>query len=216
MRKLRRTLTLTFTLCALLFLLPAFFLAAHLHHAGTYMHSVTGVITEFSGNVPIIRYTVDGVEYQVQGSVSSTSQQVGNAYPLLVDPDAPARTVDPGLRVLVWVFGGIGGIMLAVTIIMNGTMSASERRIKALRDYGHKVPATVTSVRENRSISVGRQHPMVVEAHCSHPVTMEDVRLKTTLWQTALRPGDQVDALFDPMDEKKYALDLMEKDATPS
>ena len=213
MRKVRRILVLTFSLIGVIFLLTGLGVGAWLHQASAGMMAVTGTIADFSGSKPVMRYTVDGAEYQARGSVSSTSQRLGDNYPLLVDPADPARVADPGLRILVWVFGGLGAVMLLSAGGIQLVMSARERRREELLGYGRRVSATVTAVRENRSVSVGRRHPLVVEAQCAHPLTGESVTLRATVWQTALQSGDPVDALFDPVDEKKYALDLPEEDA---
>lgn len=212
MRKIRRTLVLTFSLIGVIFLLTGLGVGSWLHQSSAGMTAVTGTIADFAGSTPVVRYTVDGADYQARGNVSSTSQRLGDAYPLLVDPENPARVVDPGLCVLMWVFGGMGAAMLLAAGVAQLVMSARERRREALLGYGRRVSATVTAVRENRAVSVGRQHPLVVEAQCAHPITGASITLRATVWQTPLKSGDRVDALFDPVNEKKYALDLPDED----
>lgn len=212
MRKVRRILVSTFSLIGVIFLLTGLGVGGWLHQLSAGMTAVTGTIADFAGSDPVVRYTVDGADYQARGSVSSTSQRLGDAYPLLVDPENPARVVDPGLRVLVWVFSCFGAVMLLSAGGIQLVMSARERRREALLGYGRRVSATVTAVRENRAVSVGRRHPLVVEAQCAHPITGASITLRATVWQTALKSGDRVDALFDPVNEKKYALDLPDED----
>lgn len=110
------------------------------------------------------------------------------------------------------VFAAIGVFFAA----MGGGFLLYARHKRLLREelerFGIRVPATVTEIRVDRSVRINGRSPLRIMVQAQHPFTGEMKTLRgPRVWQTTLTPGDAVEALFDPQDEKKYAVLLPEK-----
>ena len=121
--------------------------------------------------------------------------------------------MDNTLPIVMWIFAGLGAFFAVLGLSISACMGAARRSREALLSYGLRARATVTAVTENKSVSMGSRHPCRVTATCVHPVTGQEVTLRShNLWTCALTPGQQVTVAFDPAREKKYAFDLQDEE----
>ena len=126
---------------------------------------------------------------------------------------AVGLTADPATdeAALKYIFPPIGAAMALAGLMPHGVALRAKRRREYLYGYGKMVRATVERVGQNYSITVNRRHPWVVRARCVHPLTGEDVLLKShSVWTDVPKEGEQVTIWFDPMNEKRYAFELEE------
>ena len=131
--------------------------------------------------------------------------------PMLADVDVwVGETPDElDLPVVGIVFAGIG---LIFTVLGVGFLLALLRR-KRLKEelltYGTRVTGTVADIRIDRAYQVNGRHPLRIMVQAQDPFTGETRTLRGPLvWETSLSTGDPAEVLFDPMDSKKYFVDL--------
>jgi len=153
-----------------------------------------------------------GVFFVVMGVVfmavcSDRLPQVFTAEVWLNDP--PDELALPIVGV---VFAAIGAFFAA----MGGgfLLYARHRRLlqEELERFGVRVPATVTELRVDRTVRINGRSPLRLLVQAQHPFTGATKTLRgPRVWETTLNPGDQVEVLFDPQDEKKYTVLLSDK-----
>ncbi len=113
-----------------------------------------------------------------------------------------------------YVFLPLGVAFLLATVAVWYFFSRAKHRREELLTWGTRVKAAVTEVRVNPNVRVNRRNPHVVLARCVHPVTRETVTLRShSVMDCTLQPGNTVDILFDPMNERRYVFDLQEESA---
>lgn len=113
------------------------------------------------------------------------------------------------LPIVGFVFAAIGGLFA----IMGGVMLLITRRQRRLHEellrFGTRVTGTVTDIRADHTVRVNGRSPLRLSVQAQHPYTGEMKELRGPLvWDTALSTGDAVEVLFDPQDEKRYAVEL--------
>ena len=152
-----------------------------------------------------------GVMFAVLGGVFISVS--GDDVVLLSDPDVwlfEHHNDEVALPMVGVVFAVLGGIFLAVGGVLLFLDRRSARRLRELQEYGERVPGTVTDITLDRTVSVNGNHPLIVHVTCRSP-RGGDVTVKSRrIWNTTLSTGDSVDVLFDPMDERRYAVDLQD------
>lgn len=105
------------------------------------------------------------------------------------------------------IFGVIGLLFLIAGVIMLLVLRRQRRLREELEQYGVRVTGMVTDVIVDRSYTVNGRHPLRVVVAAVQPGTVEERTLRSgPVWETPLAPGDAVDVLFDPMNEKKYVI----------
>lgn len=125
------------------------------------------------------------------------------------------NNTDPDLPIVGNVFFILGLVFLLTTVLVWYFISRSQRMRQELLTWGTRVTATVTDIRVNYSVKVNHRSPVVVYATCIHPVSREQVTLRShNLWNCVMESGQKVDIVFDPMNEKRYAFDIREEAAT--
>lgn len=175
------------------------------------MIPVEGTVIGWVDGYPLIAYDVNGLAYQMVGSINA-NPQIGDPYSLMVNPDNPADCRDQVFLILMWVFAAIGPILAAAGLIVHGCMGRRQQRREELLGYGRRAIGTVVSIKEVKNVSVGNRHPWVATATCVHPLTGESVTLRSHyLWTCSVVAGQHIDIAFDPMNEKKYAMDIREE-----
>lgn len=103
------------------------------------------------------------------------------------------------------VFGGLGVIFLAVTLLLELSLRRQARLRDELLTWGQRAAGTVMDVRVNRSIRVNGRSPLVAWVRVSFP--SGEVTLKSqNLWKACPAIGDAAEVLFDPMDERRYVI----------
>lgn len=173
---------------------------------------VTGVITGFtSGQMPIVTYSAQGYTGTVRSHTRISWQRLGDEVTVMVDPRDPSRVSDSSLRIVSIVFVCIGGVMLLACLVTAIAARAVRKKREELLVWGQRVTVTIDAINVNTMVTMMNRHPERLYAHCVHPVTGETVKLHShDLWKTPLQPGDRVDVLFDPMNEKRYVFDVRE------
>jgi len=131
--------------------------------------------------------------------------------PMLAEADVwVGETPDElDLPVVGVVFAGIG---LIFTVLGVGFLMALLRR-KRLKEelltYGTRVTGTVADIRIDRAYQVNGRHPLRIMVQAQDPFTGETRTLRGPLvWETSLSTGDPAEVLFDPMNPKKFFVDL--------
>lgn len=105
------------------------------------------------------------------------------------------------------VFGAIGLLFLVAGLIMLLIMWRQQKLRRELEQYGVRVTGMVTDITVDRAYEVNGRHPLRVLVQAGHPFTHEEQTLRSgPVWETTLSPGDPVDVLFDPQDEKKHVI----------
>ena len=209
---MRRMILLIMTILGVSFLIPTAVMLGIFRYQTADMVPVEGVIAAWDGDHPVIAYTMDGLECTATMSVSYTPHRpVGSPYRLMADPEHPGHAVDYFLVLMGGIFGAVAVITLAVGFIIWRVMGRRERMREELRQYGLRVTAVISELQINRSVRVNDRHPWVAVATCVHPSTREQVTVRShMLWDPTVAEGDQIDVFFDPMDERRYAMDIPE------
>lgn len=209
---MRRLILLILTIIGVAFLIPTIAMLGIFHQQTQGMIPVEGVIADWAGDRPVIAYAVDGQEYTAMMSVSSSVHwAVGSPYRVMVDPVNPTRASDYFFALMGGIFGVTAFILLATGFIISFIMRKNERRREDILQYGLRTAAIIVELRQNYSVRVNGRHPWVAIAVCTHPSTREEMTLQShMLWHPAVAEGDKVDVAFDPMDERRYAMDIPE------
>lgn len=209
---MRRMILLIMIILGLAFLIPTAVMLGIFHQQTQGMIPMEGAITYWDHDNPVVAYTVNDQEYIYHPSVSSSIHwPVGSPYRLMVDPEAPLRVTDYFLVLMAIIFGVVSLITLVIGFTIWSVMGRGERKREEILQYGLRTTAVVTELRQNRSVQVNGRHPWVAIATCTHPSTREEMTIKShMLWHPAIAEGDHIDVAFDPMDERKYAMDIPE------
>ena len=210
---MRRMILLIMTILGIAFLIPTAVMLGIFHQQTRGMIPVEGAIARWDGDRPVVAYTVDGQEYFYHSSVSYTPHwPVGSPFRLLADPDGPIRAADYFLALMGGIFGVIAVITLGIGVTIWSVMGRGQRRREEILQYGLRTTAVVTELKQNRSVQVNGRHPWVATATCVHPSTREEKTIKShLLWYPVIAEGDHIDVAFDPMDERRYAMDIREE-----
>lgn len=212
---MRRVVLLVLSIVGVAFLIPTVVMLGIFRHQTADMVPVEGAIAAWEGDTPVVSYEVDGEAYTARMSVSSTMHwAVGSPYRMFADPENPERVADYFLALLGGIFGVTALILLGTGWIIWFVMGRRESAREELFQYGLRASAVITELRENRSVTVNNRHPWVAVATCVHPTTREQVTLRSHMvWKPSVQVGDTVEAAFDPMDERRYALNIPEASA---
>lgn len=114
---------------------------------------------------------------------------------------------DLALSIVGTVFTALGVVFLLVTAILFLADVRRNRLREELLRYGTRVTGRITDVRVDHTIRVNHRSPLIAKVTCTLPsgeVTLKSPRL----WSVCPNPGDQVDVLYDPMDEKRYVIEF--------
>ena len=123
-------------------------------------------------------------------------------FPNLAAPDEDALMIG-------WTFLPLGLVFLAVGLGIHGVMKRAALRREELTAYGVRVRGTVTRVVHNYALKLNNRSPYQVHVTCTPPQSAAPVTLRShNVFHTDVQPGDQVWVLFDPMDDRKYAVEL--------
>ncbi len=116
---------------------------------------------------------------------------------------------DIALPIVSGVFLVLGVICLAVTFILWRADRRKTRQREELKTWGRLATGTVVSVRRDYAMRVNGRNPVIAQVECqlsSGKATLTSPRL----WQVEPMVGDTVDVYYDPMDERKYVIELGE------
>ncbi len=107
------------------------------------------------------------------------------------------------------VFLVLGVICLAVTFILWRADRRKTRQREELLTWGQRVTGTVVSVRRDVTVRVNGRNPVIAQVEC--PLPSGKATLKSPrLWEVEPMVGDTVDVYYDPMDERKFVIELGE------
>ncbi len=113
------------------------------------------------------------------------------------------------MHILGWTYLPLGLIFLSVGLGIYGGMKRAASRREELAACGVRVRGTVKRVALNPALRVNRRSPYRVYVTCTPPQVSSPVTLRShNVFHTDVRPGDSVWVLFDPMDERRYAVEL--------
>lgn len=119
---------------------------------------------------------------------------------------------DPEVPLVGSIFAALGVAFLLVAVLVWYFISRGERRRSEVLQYGIRVSAVVTDIRINHNVKVNHRSPITVYARCVHPVSRQEVTLRShNLWNATIATGEKVDICFDQMNEKLYAFDIPEE-----
>jgi len=108
------------------------------------------------------------------------------------------------------VFTSLGVIFLLVAVILILVGRRKKRMREELLIWGTRVTGTITQVRVNRSIRVNGRHPLLAQVQCAFP-SGEVTLTSPHLWNACPATGDQVEVIYDPMDERKYVIEISDE-----
>ena len=107
-----------------------------------------------------------------------------------------------------------GVLFTAIGVLLYILLGLGEKKRESLLTDGTRVQGEIVAVERNMMIRMNRRCPWRVKVRCVHPLTGEEITLRShSLWDCAYQPGEKVDVLFDPVNEKKYAVDVQEAEA---
>lgn len=116
------------------------------------------------------------------------------------------------LPALQWSFGGVGAALLITGVSLFIGLGRGEKRRRELFQYGSIVSGVVEDVSRNYSVRVNGQSPWRVFVACTHPVTGEKVLVRShNVFYPSAKAGDTVRVAFDPLNEKRFAVELPER-----
>ena len=210
---MRRILLLIFSLVGATFLITSAVMLGVFHQQTASMVPVEGAIADWQGDTPVIAYELNGETYETQMSVSSSIHwAVGSPYRLMADPENPTHAMDYFLVLMGGIFGAMALLLLTVGFTVWIVMGRGARRREELLQYGLRTTAVITELKLNRSVQVNHRNPWNIIASCTHPSTREEMTVRSHMvWKPAVAVGDTVDVAFDPMDERRYAMDIPEE-----
>lgn len=216
MSKTRKILTSTFLIIGVVFLLVGCVMGTVYERRTENMVPVTGRILTFRQHWPVVTFTYGGRAYTVDIQQRDNGMKLGDEFPLMVNPENPYEFMPETLVILMWVFVALGIVFTLTGGVIFVVMSRSEQRRALLVSCGRRVSGTVVEVAENRSVTVNNRHPRYMKVRCEHPLTGETVTVRShSLWGRVPKAGAQVGVCFDPMDEKRYAVDWSDEEAEP-
>ncbi len=114
---------------------------------------------------------------------------------------------DAVLPVLALVFSLLGWILLAVGIAMHLAAKKRARLKEDLRAFGRTVAGKVVKVQTDHAIRVNRVSPRIAHVEAEFPSGKAVVKSRR-LWRKTVQAGDEVQVLFDPMDEGSFVVDI--------
>lgn len=216
MNRTRKILTSTFLIIGVVFLLVGCVMGTVYERRTENMAPVTGRILTFRQRWPVVTFTYGGRAYTVNVHQRDNGMKLGDEFPLMVNPENPYEFMPETLAVLMWVFVALGGVFTLTGGVIYWTLGRSEKRRALLLSCGRRVTGTVVEVAENRAVTVNNRHPRYIKVRCEHPLTGETMTVRShSLWGRVPEAGAQVGVHFDPMDEKRYAVDWPDEEEEP-
>lgn len=115
------------------------------------------------------------------------------------------------------VFPLLGTVFLVLGIVfllVTGFLVRADKKRAQLREelltWGQRVKGEVVDVRVDYSVKINRRCPVIAKVRCTLPsgeVTLKSPRL----WDKCPATGDMVEVIYDPMDEKRYVIEFLQK-----
>lgn len=160
---------------------------------------------------PVIKYTVNGREYQQTLSEYHSGMSVGDSITVYYDPNDPANVSSGSLFSSIMVtgagvlFAAIGGVFIGVVVV-----SLSKR--KRLMQNGDALTGIITDVRMNMSVRINRRHPFKAECEVNDPYTSERYLYSSENITEDISGfiGSEVTVYVDKNDKRKYYVDIYE------
>lgn len=109
------------------------------------------------------------------------------------------------LPFLALVFALLGWILLAVGMAMHLAAKRRARLKEDLPAFGKAVTGRMVGVKTDSTIRVNRVSPCIAHVEVDFPCG-KTVGKSHRLWRKEVGPGDEVQVLFDPMDERRYVI----------
>lgn len=107
------------------------------------------------------------------------------------------------------IFACIGTVFAMIGLILLLTGRRERLLREELERFGTRVTGALADIRIDRTVRVNGRSPLRLFVQAQHPYTGEMKTLRGPLvWDTTLSTGDAVEVLFDPQDEKRYAVVL--------
>lgn len=115
-----------------------------------------------------------------------------------------------------WTFLPMGVTFLGVGLGIHIGFRRAEARREDLALYGTRVRGTVERIALNPSLKVNRRSPYRVYVTCTPPQSTAPVTLRShNVFAPGVQPGDEVWICFDPMNDRKYAVELPGEEDQP-
>lgn len=158
-----------------------------------------------SGNLILkLVFGLMGIVYTIVGAIC-LSLAVGKAGDIRQIFTLPED--DLALAIMGVVFGVLGVAFLIATVCIILAGRKQKRLREELLQYGTRVTGIITDVQINRTIQVNGHSPLVAKVQCRFATG--EVTLKSrNLWSACPATGDTVDVIYDPMDEKRYVIEI--------
>ena len=158
-----------------------------------------------SGNLIVkLVFGIMGVVYSIIGVVCLTiaRNMAGDLRRIFRLPQD-----DLALSIVGVVFSILGVAFLIATLCVILAGVKQKRLREELLQYGTRVTGTITDLQANRSIQVNGRSPLVAMVNCQFPAG--EITLKSkNLWSACPSTGDQVDVIYDPMNERRYVIEF--------
>lgn len=82
---------------------------------------------------------------------------------------------------------------------------------RTLKGEGIAIRGVITDMRNCRVIRVNQTYSVRLTIRCTAPSGREEEFVSPVIWAPEAQVGDAIDVIFDPMDEQRYFIRLVEK-----
>jgi len=187
--------------------------------SGEVVSSVTETGSHGITYAPVVRYSVNGQTYTVTSSVSNSfSPAIGSTEQVAYNPQdaASAKVVtSAALSALIWLFPGIGILILLGSPVLFFLSLKRSNTIKKLIQSGRKIPGILTDVKSTGSTNNRYTYKLIVSATNLSGVVQDYVSdsitgggsLMLAQLQKSLIP---LDVYVDPGNPQNYYVDISE------
>ena len=209
--KVLKIIGFVFLLVSILELVIAGVFYVEANHFKNNAVKTSAVIVE-KGNSTVVDYSFEGEDYRNSFNMNNSSWKIGDSIEIYVNKSNPDDVRAGGaLFYLVSIVLAASCAPLLLTgcgLFIAG--SVGSKRKNSLLDNGTKVWGTVVESKVNWSVQVGRRHPEYILCRVIHPLTGEEVTVKSesVFQELSLTEGKRVAIYFDSNKEKKYFVDV--------
>lgn len=146
----------------------------------------------------------------VFGIVGTVFTILGGTFALHIDEIAASPNSRGDVRILPWVFGGMGICFLIVTVILVCVSVKSGRKRRRLLEEGYSIYAVVSEVQQNLLVRVNRRHPFYLLCTAANPRTGETMtfRSRDTMEDLSYLIGRSVRVFLDRNDYNNYYVEI--------
>lgn len=173
----------------------------------TYTKSSNGSLTTYHD--VYVKYSVDGVTYNVLLDYFDSSMYVGGTVEVLYNPDNPAEIKGNDITIT-FIFTGMGIVFLIIGLLVGVIPYTKEVKRKKLIETGEQATGVITNVIVDRSVEINGRHPYKAECEVIDPITGERYLYssQTVMNDISYLIGQSIAVYYNPDNRGEYYVDL--------